>query len=109
MDDSSPNCQAVALLHDRAGMTALEFALVALFMVILLFGTVELGNAFRIQAKVTTAADQLAELVAGQQDVTAPDGSLADMCIDPAMNLLSYARTIECTKTAGSTACPALQ
>ena len=80
-----------ALLADRAGVAALEFALVAPFMVALLFGTVELGNAFRIQAKVNTAAGQLAELVAGQQGVTAPGGSLADMCTGAALNLLPYA------------------
>ena len=80
-----------ALLADRAGVAALEFAMVAPFMVVLLFGTVELGNAFRIQAKVNTAAGQLAELVAGQQSVTAPGGSLSDMCTGAALNLLPYA------------------
>ncbi len=80
-----------ALAADRAGLAALEFAMAAPFMVVLLFGTIELGNAFRIQAKLNTAAGQLAELVAGQQSVTAPGGSLADMCTGATMNLLPYA------------------
>ena len=69
---------------------ALEFALIAPVMVTLVCGVIELGNAFRVQAKVNTAAGQLAELVAGQQAVTAPNGNLADMCAGAAMNLLPY-------------------
>ncbi len=79
------------LLSDRAGLAAVEFALVAPVMVILLFGAIELGNAFRIQTKVNTATGQLAELIAGQQAVTAPNGNLVDMCNGVAMNLLPYA------------------
>lgn len=82
-----------SLVSDCTGLAALEFALVAPFMVTLLFGTIEVGNAFRIQAKVNTAAGQLAELVAGQQSVTAPTGSLHDMCLGAAMNLLPFAST----------------
>ncbi len=78
------------LLSDRAGVAAVEFAIIAPVMVTLLFGTIELGNAFRIQTKVHTATGQLAELVAGQQAVTAPSGNLVDMCNGAAMNLLPY-------------------
>ena len=83
--------QRPTLRSDRAGLAAVEFALVAPVMVTLMFGAIELGNAFRIQTKVHTAAGQLAELVAGQQAVTAPSGNLADMCTGAAMNLLPYA------------------
>ena len=72
-------------------MAAVEFALLAPLMTTLLLGTIEIGNAFRIQGKVNTAAGQLAELVAGQQAVTAPQGTLADMCTGAVMNLLPFA------------------
>ena len=78
------------LAADRAGVAAVEFALVAPVMITLIFGTIELGNAFRIQTKVNTVTGQLAELVAGQQAVTAPSGNLADMCTGVAMNLLPF-------------------
>ena len=78
------------LPSDRAGVAAVEFALVAPVMITLLLGTIELGNAFRIQTKVNTATGQLAELIAGQQAVTAPAGNLKDMCTGAAMNLLPY-------------------
>ncbi len=80
----------IGLGSDRAGTMAVEFALIAPVMVTLLCGTIEFGNALRVQAKVNTAAGQLAELVAGQQAVTAPGGNLADMCAGAAMNLLPY-------------------
>lgn len=79
-----------SLRSDRAGVAAVEFAIVAPVMVTLLFGAIELGNAFRIQTKVNTATGQLAELIAGQQAVTAPSGNLKDMCTGAAMNLLPY-------------------
>lgn len=78
------------LRSDRRGVAAVEFALVAPVMVVLLFGAIELGNAFRIQTKVNTATGQLAELIAGQQAVTAPAGNLKDMCTGAAMNLLPF-------------------
>ena len=79
------------LRSDCAGLAAVEFALVAPVMVVLLFGTIELGNAFRIQTRVNTATGQLAEQIAAQQAVTAPGGNLADICTGVAMNLLPYA------------------
>ena len=78
------------LRSDRAGLAGVEFALVPPVMVPLLFGAIERGNAFRIQTKVNTATGQLAELIAGQQAVTAPGGNLADMCTGAALNLLPY-------------------
>jgi len=86
-----PSGRKPGLASDRAGTMALEFALIAPVMATLLCATIELGNAFRVQAKVNTAAGQLAELVAGQQAVTASNGNLADMCAGAAMNLLPYA------------------
>lgn len=78
------------LLADRRGLAAVEFALVAPVMIIMLLGTLELGNAFRIQAKVNTATGQLAEMIAGQQSATAPKGNISDTCTGAVMNLLPY-------------------
>ncbi len=83
--------------HDRSGVAALEFAIVASALLTLIMGTVEISNAIRLQAKLEVTAGQLAELVAGQSSVmapqwsaTAPAGSLADICNGAAMNLLPY-------------------
>ncbi len=78
------------LQADRRGTAALEFAIIAPIMVTLLLGALELGNAFRIQAKVNTATGQLAEMLAGQQAVTAPKGSIADTCAGAVLSLLPY-------------------
>ena len=85
--------------RDRSGVAAVEFALVASVLVTLIMGTVEISNAIRLRAKLEITAGQLAELVAGQSSVTAPQwsatvpasaGSLADLCNGAAMNLLPY-------------------
>lgn len=75
---------------DRRGTAAVEFALVAPFMITLLFGTIEVVNAFRVQAKLNTAAGQLAELIAAQQSITAPTGSLADLCLGAGLNMAPF-------------------
>ena len=67
-------------------------------MTICLFGTIELTNVMRVQAKVNVAAGQLAELVAGQPSViigssatgTAVGGSLNDLCAGAAYSMLPY-------------------
>ena len=74
----------------RSGAVALEFALVANVLMILILGTVEVSNAIRLQAKLNVTAGQLAEFVAGQSAVTAPTGTLADLCNGAAMNLAPY-------------------
>ena len=74
----------------RRGTAAIEFALVAPLTLAMMLGTVELINAFRAQAKVQVMAGQLAELVAGSASVTAPGGSLADLCTGAALNLIPY-------------------
>ncbi len=78
------------LRDDRSGLAGLEFALIAPVMVVCCFATIETLNAFRVQARLNTAAGQLAELVAGQSSVTAPGGSLADICTGAMMNILPY-------------------
>ena len=76
--------------HDQSGVAALEFAIVGSSMLGLVLGTVEVSNAIRVQAKLEVTAGQLAEFVAGQSSVTAPSGTLKDLCNGAAMNLLPY-------------------
>ncbi len=78
--------------RDRSGVAALEFAAVAPTMLLFIMGTVEILNAIRLQAKLNVAAGQLAELVAGQSSVTAPSGTLTDICTGAAMNIIPYPR-----------------
>ena len=76
--------------RDQSGVVALEFALIAPILITLIMGTVEISNAIRLQAKLQATAGQLAEFVAGQSAVTAPTGTLADLCNGAAMNLIPY-------------------
>ena len=83
--------------RDGSGVAALEFALVAPILITFIAGTVEISNAIRLQAKLEVTAGQLAEFIAGQSSVTAPQwmakappGSLADLCNGAAMNLFPY-------------------
>ena len=76
--------------HDRSGIAGLEFAIVGSSLMFLILGTVEVSNAIRVQAKLEVTAGQLAEFVAGQSSVTAPSGTLSDLCNGAAMNLLPY-------------------
>lgn len=72
------------------GAAAVEFAMAAPFFMFTMFGSAELINAFRAQAKLHAMAGQLAVMVAGSSSVTAPGGSLADLCTGAALNLLPY-------------------
>jgi Flp pilus assembly protein TadG len=85
------------LLRDRAGIAALEFALIGPVMALMIVGTIELGNILRLQAKLNVAAGQLAELIAGQSAVVSSASvtmggasSLSDMCAGAADNILPY-------------------
>lgn len=78
------------LAHDIRATAAIEFALVAPVMILLLFGTIDVVNAFRVQAKLNTAAGQLAELIASQQAVTAPTGTLSDICLGASLNMAPF-------------------
>jgi Flp pilus assembly protein TadG len=59
--------------RDNRAVAALEFALVLPVLVLVLFGTVEIGNALLLDRKVTAAAQTAADLVAQQKSVTAGD------------------------------------
>lgn len=60
-------------IADRRGVAASEFALILPVLVLLLFGTVEIGNAVLLDRKVTAAAQTAADLVAQQKVVTGED------------------------------------
>lgn len=77
-------------LTNRRGIATIEFALIAPVMVTVIFGTIELSNVFRIQAKVNTATGLLASFVAGGPSATAPSGSLADQCTGALLNLAPF-------------------
>ncbi len=61
------------LLGDRQGVAASEFALILPVLILLLFGTAELGNALILDKKVTSATQVAADLIAQQKSVTSGD------------------------------------
>ena len=82
------------VLRERRGIAALEFALLAPVLFTMVCGTFEVSYAFRMQSKLNTTAGELAELVAGAGSVTAPGGSLKDMCIGAKFNILPFSYDI---------------
>lgn len=48
---------------DERGMAAVEFALIAPLMILLLYGTVEVSNLFSVNRKVTRVANTVADLI----------------------------------------------
>jgi Flp pilus assembly protein TadG len=65
------------LLRDARGVSAVEFALIAPFMILLLLGTVELADVMLADRKVTTITSTTADLVAQAIEIT--DGEIADV------------------------------
>lgn len=61
------------LLRCRRGIAATEFALILPFMVVIIFGTAEVGNALLIDRKVTRSVHTGADLVAQATAVTTND------------------------------------
>ena len=59
-------------LRDRRGVSAVEFALIAPFMILLYLGSVEISLALSIDRKITSISSALADLVA-QDDVITDD------------------------------------
>jgi Flp pilus assembly protein TadG len=58
---------------DDPGVAATEFALILPILILLLFGTVEIGNALLLDKKVTMASQTAADLIAQQKVVTGAD------------------------------------
>jgi len=67
----------IAFLACRRGIAATEFAVVLPLMLLLLMGTVEIGNAFLVDRKVTRAAQIGADLAAQVEVLT--DDDLTDI------------------------------
>lgn len=63
--------------RDHRAASAVEFALIAPFMILLYLGAVEVSLALSIDRKITSAASALADLVA--QDDVVTDGEMADI------------------------------
>lgn len=61
------------LWRDRNGVAASEFALILPVLILLLFGTAELGYVLLLDKKITTGAQTAADLVAQQKTVSAGD------------------------------------
>jgi Flp pilus assembly protein TadG len=61
------------LAADQGGLAAVEFALVLPIMVLLLFGTVELGDALTISDKVNFVTSTLGDLVTQSKEITDTD------------------------------------
>ncbi|OLF81378.1 hypothetical protein AWH62_01515 [Maricaulis sp. W15] len=60
------------LFRDRRGVSAVEFALIAPFMILLYLGSVEISLALSIDRKITSISSALADLVA-QDDIITDD------------------------------------
>lgn len=66
-----------ALWRDRRGVSALEFALVAPFLVLLAAGTIEFGRMMLLTQKLQNASFLFADLAA--RDKTLSEGKLDDI------------------------------
>lgn len=66
-----------SLLRDRRAVVSTEFALILPAMIMLLLGTVEIGNAVLIQRKVTAAVQTAADLAA--QATTLSDADVTNL------------------------------
>lgn len=62
---------------DRRGVSAVEFALIAPFMILLYLGSVEISLALSIDRKITSVSSALADLVA--QDDVITDDEISDI------------------------------
>ncbi|WDI29997.1 pilus assembly protein [Hyphococcus flavus] len=66
-------CSIRTLLLDRAGVAAMEFALIAPILVVLFFGVVESADALARSRQVTLAANTLADLAAQESEIQTSD------------------------------------
>ena len=73
---------------DRRGASAVEFALIAPFMILLYLGAVEVSLALSIDRKITSAASALADLVA--QDDVITDNEMDDIMAAGAVILAPF-------------------
>lgn len=62
-----------ALVHDRRGLAAVEFAMIFPMMVVMFFGVVELSSAISVDRKATLVARTLSDLTSQMASVTDAD------------------------------------
>ncbi len=62
--------------HDRGGLAAVEFAMIFPMMIMMLLGTVELGNGILANQKVISSSQIVVDLLTRTEEVT--DAQLAD-------------------------------
>ncbi len=60
---------AAALLHDRSGLAATEFAVIVPIMLVMFFGTVEMCSGIAVDRKVTLVARTLSDLTSQSDTV----------------------------------------
>jgi Flp pilus assembly protein TadG len=71
---------------DRRGIAAVEFALIAPFLIAMLFGLFEVSSLVRVSLKLSHAANNLAKIVAqqqpasGQSTASVTQAQIADFC-----------------------------
>jgi Flp pilus assembly protein TadG len=68
------------LLHDRSGVAATEFAVIAPVMLVMFFGTVEISSGVAVDRKITLTARTLSDLTsqAAPSSANAPDAPVTD-------------------------------
>ena len=66
-----------AFKRDERGVSAVEFAIIAPFMILLYLGSVDLSLALSIDRKITSSASAIADLVAQDDEVT--DSEMSDI------------------------------
>jgi Flp pilus assembly protein TadG len=82
--------------RDRRGIVAVEFALIAPFLLALLFGLFEVSSLVRVSLKLSHAANNLAKIIAQQQPPDQQDpaqvsqSQLADFCTGAGYALSPY-------------------
>ncbi len=81
-----------ALSCDRRGVAALEFALLAPFLLTALIGLVAISQAVRAKMLLTSTASSMASMVAAQHTVTGgSSGTLRDLCNGAQLIMRPYA------------------
>lgn len=82
----------VAFGKDRRGIAALEFALIAPVMIMLLLGSIEITNGFDVNKKLARAGAMVGDLVTQQQSITKE--KIADIMEIGTSILLPYRRDL---------------
>lgn len=88
---------AFALINDRNGVAAIEFAMIVPIMLLLFFGTVELSSGVAVDRKVTLVARTFSDLVS--QNPSVNDTNLSGFFSASCAIMSPYAGPAPCTAT----------